>query len=715
MSDRTFRTTGSLAVEPDIDLEACHTDPIHRFASIQGHGTFLQVDPQEKRVLSVAANVADYLDRPADDVVGASTAALFDRGFTARIEHWPRGGRSVRERLVHEGATGRLSVTLFPVGDTSGMEIERAPSGGDVPEELMINARPTLDRLRGLDSREELFGESVRAVRRVSGFDRVMMYRFDEEGHGSVVAEDRRDDVKSYLGQHFPASDIPEPARRLYRTNGIRYIPDVDYAPVAITGPQGKRRREELDLTHSFLRGVPEVHRQYLRNMGVGSSLSVAVVAEGELWGLIACHGVEARRIGWARRSLCELIGSTVSQQIERLRAGEERRRRQSVHRLEDRLESPTDHTDLFEQLRSERSRLLSLVDATAFYLRFAGQSLWLAEDGSSEPPEGLVEHASSQLDGRKSAAVRSIAGELDDRWEHSERFSGLLAVRLGHSPRHFCAWFRPEHRESIEWGGDPRQPARVDPEGGLSPRDSFEAWTQIVSGRAPRWTDMDRITARELAKLLDEMFIEVQSHRLQRVNQQLTERNAALEQAKSSLEEANARREELLEEMKELARTDELTGLANRRELMRRLDEEVDRARRYGNSLSLAILDLDRFKDVNDRHGHQVGDRVLRRVGKLLEEQTRSPDVAGRYGGEEFGLVLPESAAEEAVALSERILERIRDLTFEVDGRTFGITASVGVAELRDGEEPTDRLIRTADEALYRAKEEGRDRVVAG
>lgn len=218
-----------------------------------------------------------------------------------------------------------------------------------------------------------------------------------------------------------------------------------------------------------------------------------------------------------------------------------------------------------------------------------------------------------------------SVADELDGDWAYSKRVSGLLAVRLGHSLRHFCAWFRPEHRETVEWGGDPRQPAREDPEGGLSPRDSFEAWTQIVSGRARRWTDLDRATAREMAKLLNELFIEVQSHRLRQINQQLTERNDALEQAKHNLERANARREELLEGMKELARTDELTGLANRRELMRRLEEEVGRARRYGNPLAFAILDLDRFKAVNDRYGHQVGDRVLRRIGELLETNRRA------------------------------------------------------------------------------------------
>ncbi|MFB6240252.1 MAG: GGDEF domain-containing protein, partial [Gemmatimonadota bacterium] len=251
-----------------------------------------------------------------------------------------------------------------------------------------------------------------------------------------------------------------------------------------------------------------------------------------------------------------------------------------------------------------------------------------------------------------------------------------------------------------------PRNPVRVGSGGELSPRDSFEAWTQIVSGRSRAWTELDRVTARELGKLLDEMFIEVQAERLRRANRVLQERNEALE-------EANEARQRLLEEMKERARTDELTGLANRRELMDRLEEEIDRARRYGDPLSVAILDLDRFKEINDTLGHQAGDDVLSRLGELLAEETRAPDVAGRYGGEEFAVVLPETGREEARRLAERVREAVEELDFEADGEPFGVTCSVGLAELEEDEEMDD-LVKRADDALYRAKEEGRNRVVA-
>lgn len=171
--------------------------------------------------------------------------------------------------------------------------------------------------------------------------------------------------------------------------------------------------------------------------------------------------------------------------------------------------------------------------------------------------------------------------------------------------------------------------------------------------------------------------------------------------------------RETLLDRMTELARTDDLTGLANRRVLIERLDEEVERSQRYGNDLSVLLLDLDDFKQVNDRFGHQVGDEVLRNLGALLEEQIRDSDVVGRYGGEEFGAILPQTGVEESLELAERILGQVRRESFESDGNQFSVTCSIGVAEHEESDGDGDDLLRRADEALYRAKDAGRNRVV--
>lgn len=688
VSERTFRTTGGLEIEPDVDLDGCHSDPIHRTASIQPHGAFLQLESTDRRVQSASANAERFIGHPPGDLLTQKVDALLDPRGLAHVEGLGRGEGAGREQWTGEVAGNRLLFTAFPMEEAVGLEVERLPSDGEEPEEEIANVLSLVERLRDRTDREGLFETAVRAVRSVTGFDRVMLYQFDAEGHGSVVAEDRRPGAASYRGQRFPASDIPEPARRIYQKNRIRYIPDVDYESVPILGPDGERNRRELDLTYATLRGVPEVHRQYLRNMDVGASSSFSVMVDGELWGLIACHGEAAHHLPWIRRSLCIQLTHTVSQQLEHIRAEERDRRLHAVDQLRGRLEPATEGGDLSRRLKSMGDDLLSLVESGSFVLRLDDESLWIGSDTDEDRPTNLLEIVSEQLADQPAVHVRSIAGEVDSSWEHSDRVSGYLARRLGSSPRRFCAWFRPEERETIEWGGDPRQPARPQEGGGtLSPRASFEAWTQIVTDRCPAWTELDEVTARELSQVLDELIIESQSQRLYEANRKL----------------------------EELARTDELTGLANRREMERRLEEEVERARRYETALSVAILDLDHFKEVNDRYGHPVGDRVLERIGNLLRKRVRAPDLPARFGGEEFALVLPETGREEALELARRLVADVRELTLELEDVTLELTWSAGVASLEDSAESASDLVKWADDALYRAKEQGRDQAVAG
>lgn len=165
--------------------------------------------------------------------------------------------------------------------------------------------------------------------------------------------------------------------------------------------------------------------------------------------------------------------------------------------------------------------------------------------------------------------------------------------------------------------------------------------------------------------------------------------------------------------ELETLVRTDALTGLANRREFMTQLEREAHRQARSGRPMSVVLFDVDHFKQVNDRWGHPAGDQVLARIGALLKAHTRDQvDTAARYGGEEFVLLLPDTGVNEACLVAEKIAVRLRQERFSVGDQGFQVTQSVGVAQVVEGD--LEQALRVADRNMYRAKQAGRDRMVA-
>ncbi|MFO0694736.1 MAG: diguanylate cyclase [Polyangiales bacterium] len=172
------------------------------------------------------------------------------------------------------------------------------------------------------------------------------------------------------------------------------------------------------------------------------------------------------------------------------------------------------------------------------------------------------------------------------------------------------------------------------------------------------------------------------------------------------------AERARLFAELERQAQTDGLTGVYNRRGLFDRLDREVDRAKRYGRPLSVLLLDVDHFKKINDTHGHAVGDEVLRELGHRISAGLRRSDFVGRYGGEEFVMVLPETERNGAAELGERVRSAIAKTPFATEVGELRVTISAGVASISDASPDVDVMLKRADDALYAAKRSGRDRI---
>jgi GAF domain-containing protein len=384
--------------------------------------------------------------------------------------------------------------------------VELEPVSVPVPSQTVSyrSARAAVTRLTQSSTTSELCQQLASEIRRLTGFDRVMVYRFDEEWNGEVVAEDRRDDLNPFLGLHYPSTDIPAQARRLYTVNWTRLIADIHYAPVALEPVIDPSTGAPLDLSHSVLRSVSPIHIEYLSNMGVSASMSVSMVKDGLLWGLVACHHYSGPlRVPYDARSAAEFLGQTASQLIDdRERADthtDELRASVTLARITASLAA--DSRPVYDTLL-EDPRLLELVDARGVALYVDGRMLTQGD----VPPDADLHLISRQLDGPDGRASSSdnLASLEPDLARVADVAAG--ALRIGNGPDRWMLWLRPELERTVDWGGDPTNKALAlaeDPHVRLSPRKSFAKWRQVVRGRSSPWLGWQVTVAQSLREHL--------------------------------------------------------------------------------------------------------------------------------------------------------------------------------------------------------------------
>ena len=477
----------------------CDVEPIHTPGSIQPHGVLLALDSQSNEVLQVSANAKDVFGVSAEAVLAQSIDVLFSASIDAL-----RAGLSRARSIVGEPfdviVNGRtFDARAHRYQGVAILELERprvAPQSSD------LALRRALTRLQGSNTVRELYRIAVDAIRALTGFDRVMLYRFDDDGHGDVLEEARAEGVDSYLGHRFPGSDIPRQARELYLLNWLRLIPDASYRQVLLVPEQRRDTGTALDLSFATLRSVSPVHLEYLRNMRVGASMSVSLVLSESLWGLIACHHRTARHVSFAARAACEVVGRTVSLQLAAQLELESRASRDALHGFE---------TQLVQVMRDAPGGVASaLLQRTDILLRLVGASGAAVYTGSSLQTVGATP-APEQI----TVLVDWLAKESLSRVLHTDALasrhapaadyarvaSGLLAMALPGTPTTYVLWFRPEVIRTVTWAGNPAKAVHKAEGQGLHPRHSFEAWKEVVRGRARPWSAVEVDAAHNLRR----------------------------------------------------------------------------------------------------------------------------------------------------------------------------------------------------------------------
>nr|WP_281371648.1 SpoIIE family protein phosphatase [Petropleomorpha daqingensis] len=358
-------------------------------------------------------------------------------------------------------------------------------------------------------SLEELYDITARAVRTLTGFDRVMVYRYDADYNGEVVAEARAEHLNSFLGLHYPASDIPAQARALYEKNWIRLISDVDYVPSRLTPVDHPGNGLPLDLTFSTLRSVSPIHLEYLKNMGVRASMSISLLRDDTLWGLIACHHYAGPHAPpYATRAAAEFLGSTLSLRLVDRAKEEETERALQVRSTLAWLTAATLDEDrpLADTLMGSPD-LLDLLPADSVVVRLQGHT---ATRGA-ELPSGLAEAVAAWAAGRGAdvVATDALPDQAPQLGAPLDLACGALVLPLPEGQ--FVLWVRGERVRQIDWGGDPHNKAIAEREGEeirLSPRKSFDRWRETVRGRSEPWTGQQVAEANELrTHLLEALY----------------------------------------------------------------------------------------------------------------------------------------------------------------------------------------------------------------
>ena len=516
---------------PELDLASCDREPIHIPGSIQPHGFLLALD-QDGCVSVASTTAASYLRQPLARMFGKSLPAVIGEAGTKLLQGIEAEPLTTAARLLvnvslPEGAAQqeRFEVVAHSSEDRSLaiLEFERITEDVDMGS---INSRlyNFVANIRRVQRTDEICEAAVAEIRALTGCDRVVLYRFDEEGHGIVLAEERAHErFASYLGLRFPASDVPAQARRMYLANRVRIIPNVEYEPSPLLAAAGAA--PEIDLSSSVLRSVSPIHRQYMRNMGTICSMSVSIIIEGELWGLVSCHHHSPRYVPLRLRSACDFVMQIVASQLESQQNSGQLQRALHSKIVQGRLlTAMTGQEHYMEGLAGSPEQLLDLVQADGAAI-VVGSNILLVGITPAEPQVRLVSEWFRKNGREEVFATATLPAELPIATNFADKGSGLLAIALSKIHNTQLLWFRRELVQTVRWAGNPQKPAEQPAEqstersasilneqssaqrsAGASalpanivhPRHSFESWLQIVRGRSERWTGQQLQAATE-------------------------------------------------------------------------------------------------------------------------------------------------------------------------------------------------------------------------
>jgi len=499
-----------------VDLTNCDKEPIHIPGSIQPHGIILSLKEPELTILQISSNTLDILKIPYEELLDQPLNKILDSEQINLLEDCLS-----QEELEF---VNPLEITINVDTETLYFDAIIHRSDGVLILELEPNwqqktntyfkfyhvVKYAMSKFQTASTVIELSQMLAKEVKQITGFDRVMVYRFDENWHGAVIAEEKLESLTSYLGLHYPASDIPQQARKLYSENWLRLVSNVNYQPAAIVPANNPLTQQPLDLTKSVLRSVSPLHVEYMQNMGVTASMSITLMKNQKLWGLISCHHQSPKYVPYEMRNACEFLGQMASIELGNKEDTEDTEYKIQLKSIHSKLvEYMSVEKNFVEGLINYQPNLLNLVNAQGAAVCFAEKYFTIGHTPNKRDLENLVEWINTNLH-----EEIFYTDSLSQVYPEAEKFrdvaSGLIMLRFSKTQKNCVLWFRPEVVRIVNWGGNPYKPVEVTTNGSLrlSPRKSFELWKEKVQLKSLSWKPCEVNAARELRSAIVDVVL---------------------------------------------------------------------------------------------------------------------------------------------------------------------------------------------------------------
>lgn len=492
-----------------IDLTNCDRELIHIPSLIQPHGVLLVLQDPTLEILQVSSNTQEVVGRQPEELLGKPLSSLLDikqikllqKCLVEDFESVNPLNLSIKylnKSIYFDGIVHRLDNIII-------LELEPKKAKGQTGFfDFYQQVRGTITHIQKAPTLLKMCQIVVTEVRRITGFERVMVYKFDQEGGGSVIAEDTNQETP-YLDLHYPPSDIPKQARQLYTLNWLRLIPDASYQPVALIPANNPLTNQPLDLSLSVLRSVSPIHLEYMQNMGVTASMSISLMHEKKLWGLIACHHSLPKYVSYNIRTICEFIGQVMSVELLNKEASEDIDYKNQLKSLQTQFVEELSQAEYFiDGMVQLKSQLLNLASATGAAICSGNQCVRVGKTPSEEEVHDLLDWIKPQFY-HNLFETRSLTKNYPTAESYKAIASGVLALEISKVHHNYILWFRPEIIQTVNWGGNPNKPVEVLSDGSLrmSPRKSFDLWQETVQEFALPWKPCEIEAVTELRSLV--------------------------------------------------------------------------------------------------------------------------------------------------------------------------------------------------------------------